>query len=213
MLDEPSIGLHPRDNLKLLKTLEHLRDLGNTVLVVEHDEETIRRADHVIDLGPGAGAHGGLIVAQGTPEQIAASAESLTGRYMCGELAIPVPLERRPSNGKALAVLGARANNLKNSMSAFRWVSLLLSRVFQARASRRLWMTFCIAVSLASFIAVCRSPAHIARSLASNTSTDHRDRSIADWTHAAFEPGDLHWRVHADPRAVCYDARVARARL
>jgi excinuclease ABC subunit A len=114
VLDEPSIGLHPRDNLKLLKTLEHLRDLGNTVLVVEHDDETIRRADHVIDLGPGAGAHGGLIVAQGTPEQIASSADSLTGRYMCGELAIPVPLERRPSNGKALAVLGARANNLKN---------------------------------------------------------------------------------------------------
>ncbi|HWO00845.1 MAG TPA: excinuclease ABC subunit UvrA [Blastocatellia bacterium] len=114
VLDEPSIGLHPRDNLKLLKTLEHLRDLGNTVLVVEHDDETIRRADHVIDLGPGAGAHGGLIVAQGTPEEIAASPESLTGRYISGELAIPVPSERRPSNGKALAVLGARANNLKN---------------------------------------------------------------------------------------------------
>jgi excinuclease ABC subunit A len=114
VLDEPSIGLHPRDNLKLLDTLEHLRDLGNTVLVVEHDDETIRRADHVIDLGPGAGAHGGLIVAQGTPEQIAASPDSLTGRYMSGELAIPVPLKRRPSNGKALAVLGARANNLKN---------------------------------------------------------------------------------------------------
>jgi excinuclease ABC subunit A len=114
VLDEPSIGLHPRDNLKLLDTLEHLRDLGNTVLVVEHDDETIRRADHVIDLGPGAGAHGGLIVAQGTPEQIAASPYSLTGRYMSGELAIPVPSERRPSNGKALAVLGARANNLKN---------------------------------------------------------------------------------------------------
>jgi excinuclease ABC subunit A len=114
VLDEPSIGLHPRDNLKLLDTLEHLRDLGNTVLVVEHDDETIRRADHVIDLGPGAGAHGGLIVAQGTPEQIAASPYSLTGRYISGELSIPVPSERRPSNGKALAVLGARANNLKN---------------------------------------------------------------------------------------------------
>ena len=114
VLDEPSIGLHPRDNLKLLDTLEHLRDLGNTVLVVEHDDETIRRADHVIDLGPGAGAHGGLVVAQGTPEQIAASPDSLTGRYMSGALAIAVPLERRPSNGKALVVLGARANNLKN---------------------------------------------------------------------------------------------------
>ncbi len=114
VLDEPSIGLHPRDNLRLLDTLEHLRNLGNTVLVVEHDEETIRRADHVIDLGPGAGAHGGRIVAQGTPEQIAASSESLTGRYISGELAIPVPAERRPSNDKAIKVVGARANNLKN---------------------------------------------------------------------------------------------------
>jgi excinuclease ABC subunit A len=114
VLDEPSIGLHPRDNLKLLETLERLRDLGNTVLVVEHDEETIRRADHVIDLGPGAGAHGGLLVAEGTPKQIADSPESLTGRYIAGELSIPVPLERRQTNGKNLTVLGARANNLKN---------------------------------------------------------------------------------------------------
>jgi excinuclease ABC subunit A len=114
VLDEPSIGLHPRDNLKLLDTLERLRDLGNTVLVVEHDEETIRRADHVVDLGPGAGAHGGLIVAEGTPDQIAAAPGSLTGRYMAGELEIPVPQERRQANGKSLTVSGARANNLKN---------------------------------------------------------------------------------------------------
>jgi excinuclease ABC subunit A len=113
-LDEPSIGLHPRDNRKLLDTLEHLRDLGNTVLVVEHDEETIRRADHVVDLGPGAGAHGGFVVAQGTPEDIARNPASLTGRYIAGDLSIPVPAERRNSNGKAIAVLGARANNLKN---------------------------------------------------------------------------------------------------
>src|SRR5215216_3739250 len=114
VLDEPSIGLHPRDNLKLLDTLEHLRNLGNTVLVVEHDGETIRRADHVIDLGPGAGAHGGEIVAQGTPEDVARTPESLTGRYISGASAIPVPASRRPSNGKAVTVLGARANNLKN---------------------------------------------------------------------------------------------------
>ncbi len=114
VLDEPSIGLHPRDNLKLLDTLEHLRDLGNTVLVVEHDDETIRRADHVIDLGPGAGAHGGEIVAQGTPKEIATAPASVTGRYISGELSIPVPQERRASNGKAIMVTGARANNLKN---------------------------------------------------------------------------------------------------
>jgi excinuclease ABC subunit A len=114
VLDEPSIGLHPRDNRKLLDTLEHLRDLGNTVLVVEHDEETIRRADHVVDLGPGAGAHGGFVVAQGTPEEIAGNPASLTGRFIAGDLSIPVPAERRHSNGKAIEVLGARANNLKN---------------------------------------------------------------------------------------------------
>jgi len=114
VLDEPSIGLHPRDNLKLLSTLNQLRDLGNTVLVVEHDEETIRRADYVVDLGPGAGAHGGEIVAQGVPAQIAATRASLTGRYMSGELSIPIPKVRRASNGKAITILGARANNLKN---------------------------------------------------------------------------------------------------
>jgi excinuclease ABC subunit A len=114
VLDEPSIGLHPRDNLKLLDTLERLRDLGNTVLVVEHDEETIRRADHVVDLGPGAGAHGGEIVAQGTPGDIASARSSLTGRYISGEQRIPVPKGRRPQNGKAIKVIGARANNLKN---------------------------------------------------------------------------------------------------
>ncbi|HLG14653.1 MAG TPA: excinuclease ABC subunit UvrA [Blastocatellia bacterium] len=114
VLDEPSIGLHPRDNLKLLDTLCHLRNLGNTVLVVEHDEETIRRADHVVDLGPGAGAHGGEIVAQGTPDEISAAPNSLTGKYMSGELEIPIPGSRRQSNGKAIVVQGARANNLKN---------------------------------------------------------------------------------------------------
>ncbi len=119
VLDEPSIGLHPRDNLQLLETLEHLRDLGNTVLVVEHDEETIRRADHVIDLGPGAGAHGGYLVAQGTPGQIAASKESLTGRYIAGELKIEIPATRRAPNGKAVTVRGARANNLKNIDAIF----------------------------------------------------------------------------------------------
>jgi excinuclease ABC subunit A len=114
VLDEPSIGLHPRDNLKLLETLEHLRDLGNTVLVVEHDEETIRRADHVVDLGPGAGAHGGLIVAEGTPEEIAAAPESLTGQYISGSQRIELPDVRRLPDSKMISVIGATANNLKN---------------------------------------------------------------------------------------------------
>jgi excinuclease ABC subunit A len=113
VLDEPSIGLHPRDNQKLLDTLTALRDLGNTVLVVEHDEETIRRADHVVDLGPGAGAHGGELVAQGTAEDVANNPRSITGLYISGLRKIEVPLERRSANGKYLTVHGARANNLK----------------------------------------------------------------------------------------------------
>jgi excinuclease ABC subunit A len=115
VLDEPSIGLHHRDNDRLLKALESLRDLGNTVLVVEHDEETIRRADYVIDLGPGAGRHGGDLVAAGTPEQIAESEDSITGHYISGKVAITARHEpRKADEEKALAVLGAREHNLKN---------------------------------------------------------------------------------------------------
>jgi len=114
VLDEPSIGLHPRDNRRLLDTLEGLRDMGNTVLVVEHDDETIRSADWVIDLGPGAGEHGGEIVAEGTPEQIMAVPESLTGAYLSGRKRVPLPEQRRQGNGQFLRVVGATENNLKN---------------------------------------------------------------------------------------------------
>jgi excinuclease ABC subunit A len=113
VLDEPSIGLHPRDNQKLLETLSALRDLGNTVLVVEHDEETIRRADYVVDLGPRAGAHGGEVVAVGTAADIAENPESITGLYIRGARRIEVPTERRAPNGKSLTIRGAYANNLK----------------------------------------------------------------------------------------------------
>ena len=114
VLDEPSIGLHPRDNQKLLETLHQLRDLGNTVLVVEHDEETIEHADYVVDLGPLAGTHGGEIVATGDPKQIASDPKSLTGRYLSGELKIDIPEVRRLPNGSRIRVKGARAHNLKN---------------------------------------------------------------------------------------------------
>lgn len=114
VLDEPSIGLHARDNLNLLKTLAELRDLGNTVVVVEHDEETIRSADYIVDLGPGAGSRGGQVVARGPLEEIVRHPESLTGAYLRGTCEIPTPQRRRPGNGKAIAVLGARHNNLKN---------------------------------------------------------------------------------------------------
>jgi excinuclease ABC subunit A len=119
VLDEPSIGLHPRDNRKLLETLQNLRDLGNTVLVFEHDEETIEHADYVVDLGPLAGTHGGEIVAIGTPKEIEQNAASLTGRYMSGELKIEVPEFRRLPNGNRITVKGARAHNLKNIDATF----------------------------------------------------------------------------------------------
>ncbi len=114
VLDEPSIGLHPRDNSRLLRTLEGLRDLGNTVLVVEHDEDTIRTADWIVDLGPGAGEHGGEVVENGPLEQILASETSLTGLYLTGKRQVPLPEKRKNGNGKVLTVVGARENNLKN---------------------------------------------------------------------------------------------------
>ena len=114
ILDEPSIGLHQRDNDKLLSTLKNLRDLGNTLLVVEHDEDTMRAADYLIDIGPGAGIHGGEVVAAGTPEEVMANPNSLTGQYLSGKKKIPVPETRRPGNGKCLKVIGAAENNLRH---------------------------------------------------------------------------------------------------
>ncbi|MGN1040853.1 MAG: hypothetical protein ACI4QL_05440, partial [Candidatus Fimimonas sp.] len=114
ILDEPSIGLHQRDNNKLISTLLHLRDVGNTLIVVEHDEDTIRSADYIVDVGPGAGVHGGEIVCAGTLDDVVACKNSYTGKYLSGELSIPIPTQRRTGNGNYLAVYGARKNNLKN---------------------------------------------------------------------------------------------------
>jgi excinuclease ABC subunit A len=114
VLDEPSIGLHQRDNDKLIATLKHLRDLGNTVIVVEHDEDTIRSADFLLDIGPGAGVHGGEICAIGTPEEVAKNVDSITGQYLNGDLKIDVPKKRRKGNGNVITVVGAREHNLKN---------------------------------------------------------------------------------------------------
>ncbi|MCE1158294.1 MAG: excinuclease ABC subunit UvrA [Spirochaetia bacterium] len=113
ILDEPSIGLHQRDNQRLIETLIYLRDLGNTLIVVEHDEQTLRTADYIVDLGPGAGEHGGKIVAQGSPEEVMKSPKSLTGQYLAGKLRIEVPAVRRQGNGKAILLRGAREHNLK----------------------------------------------------------------------------------------------------
>jgi excinuclease ABC subunit A len=115
VLDEPSIGLHQRDNARLLDTLKHLRDLGNTVIVVEHDEDAILQADHVVDIGPAAGIHGGNVIAEGKPAEIMANPNSLTGQYLSGSLGVPLPAERRKSKkGKRIKVVGARGNNLRD---------------------------------------------------------------------------------------------------
>jgi len=113
ILDEPSIGLHQRDNERLLATLTRLRDIGNTVIVVEHDKDTINAADYVVDLGPGAGVHGGYVVSQGTPDDIKADPKSITGKYLKNELSIPVPAKRRKGNGLSISIVGAEQNNLK----------------------------------------------------------------------------------------------------
>ena len=119
ILDEPSIGLHQRDNAKLIRTLKELRDLGNTLIVVEHDDETMRAADHIIDIGPGAGINGGEVVCAGTAEEICACEKSVTGQYLSGKKRIPIPAERRKGNGHDLVIRGARENNLKNIDVAF----------------------------------------------------------------------------------------------
>ena len=115
ILDEPSIGLHQRDNQRLLESLQRLRDLNNTVLVVEHDRDTINAADYVVDLGPGAGEHGGYVVAAGTPDEVRRQRKSLTGQYLSGKLTIPVPSKRRKPGKQRLALKKATANNLKRS--------------------------------------------------------------------------------------------------
>lgn len=119
ILDEPSIGLHQRDNDRLISTLLNMRDIGNTLIVVEHDEDTMLAADHLIDVGPGAGVHGGQIISQGTPKEVMEDQNSLTGKYLSGEKFIPVPLERRKGDGREIKIVGAKENNLKNVSTAF----------------------------------------------------------------------------------------------
>ncbi|CAM5554385.1 UvrABC system protein A OS=Lysinibacillus sphaericus OX=1421 GN=uvrA PE=3 SV=1 [Lysinibacillus sphaericus] len=114
ILDEPSIGLHQRDNDRLISTLQNMRDIGNTLIVVEHDEDTMLAADYLIDVGPGAGVHGGQIVAAGTPQEVMDNPQSLTGQYLSGKKFIPLPVERRKPNGRKLSIVGAKENNLQN---------------------------------------------------------------------------------------------------
>ena len=142
VLDEPSIGLHTRDTARLIRILEELRDLGNTILVVEHDPDILRAADHLLDLGPGAGEFGGKLLAEGVLAEIEANPNSLTGRYLSGKISIPVPTRRREPGREKLVLRGAEANNLHGSTSRFRWGCWLRSPASPARASRR-WCTRC----------------------------------------------------------------------
>ena len=214
VLDEPSIGLHHRDNGRLLTALENLRDLGNTVLVVEHDEETIRRADYVVDLGPGAGRHGGSLVAHGTPTEIMREPNSLTGAYISGRVSIAMRPERRHTNGTALTILGAKENNLKNLDVTFplgvmtvvtgvsgSGKSTLVNDILYRALARQLYR---------SREKVGRAQGDFRRGAYRQS---HPHRPVADRAHAAVESRDLYRSVHPDPRFLRHAAGVARARL
>ncbi len=214
VLDEPSIGLHQRDNDRLITTLKGMRDLGNTVLVVEHDEDTILAADWVLDLGPGAGIHGGELVACGTPEQVAEAPDSLTGRYLRGELAVAVPKKRRAGNGKKLVIEGARHNNLRNLDVAFPLGAFTVvtgvsgsgkSSLVNDILHRALARHFYEASELAGKhdrLTRCRAPRQ-----------GDRHRPEPDRPDAALESGDLHQRLRADPQSHGDDPGGARPRL
>ena len=215
VLDEPSIGLHQRDNKRLIETLVRLKDLGNTLIVVEHDEETIMTADWVVDIGPGAGEHGGQVVHSGTVKQLLKHRDSETGLYLSGRKSIPVPAVRRPPTpGRELTVHGARENNLKD-------IDVTLPARLLRRGHGRL--------RLGQVDAGQRHPLHVAgqadlqRPHGPGTAPeDQRRRArrqgdprrpVADRPHAAVQPGDLHRRLRPRPQAVRLDRRGEDARL
>ena len=214
VLDEPSIGLHQRDNARLLETLKRLRDLGNTVIVVEHDEDAIRTADYVLDIGPGAGIHGGHIVAEGGVDDLIAAPRSWTGKYLSGELSVPVP-ERAAAQPAPHAQNRQRARQQPQGhrrRDPARPVHLRHRRLRRRQ------------VDAADRHAVQRGGAQVERRLARARRArphrgprahrqDHRHRPVADRPHAALQSGDLHRRLHADPRMVRRFAREQGARL
>ena len=208
ILDEPSIGLHQRDNAKLIATLTRLRDLGNTVLVVEHDEETIRTADWVVDIGPGAGAHGGEIIANGPLENVLAEPRSITGAFLRGERAVPIPSRRRRGNGKTLRVRGrARAQPARPRPARPAGdVRGGHRRVGQRQEHARHRGALPGAGPRAQRLARAGRGARQARGRRAHRQ-DHRDRPEPDRAHAALQPGHVRRAVHADPRAVRRRAR------
>jgi energy-coupling factor transporter ATP-binding protein EcfA2 len=213
ILDEPSIGLHQRDNARLLATLVRLRDLGNTVIVVEHDEETMRAADHIVDMGPGAGEHGGHVVATGTAAQVMASKQSLTGAYLSGRRAIPVP-DRRIHDAGWFGVDGAAEHNLK-SIDVELPVGKLICVTGVSGSGKSTLVNEVIYKALANRVSRTRvkpGAAPVGAWLRGVRQGD-RHRPVADRPHAAVEPGHLHRPVRPHPRSVRADARVAGPRL
>ena len=209
VLDEPSIGLHQRDNRALLSTLARLRDLGNTVVVVEHDEETIRTADYVVDLGPGAGEHGGHVIFQGTPADLLQHGNgSLTGAYLRGERMIQTPRTRRPATRGQILIKGARENNLKNIDVALP-LGVLTTITGVSGSGKSTLVNEILYRSLARVLyrAADEPGTHTVDRGDRAARQGHPDRPVADRAHAAFEPGHLHRAVHLHPRAVRDAAR------
>ena len=214
VLDEPSIGLHPRDNVKLIGTLAALRDLGNTVVVVEHDEDTMRAADHLVDFGPGAGSEGGRLVAEGTPEEVAANPASLTGAYFSGRRVIPVPTSRRSSKA-AIRVLGAREHNLKNVDVVFP-LGVLVAVTGVSGAGKSTLVNKILVPSLSRVSAARRARARGQAPRARGARArrqGRRDRPTTHRPHAPFESGDLHQDLRRHSRRLRQDPRGPRLRL
>jgi excinuclease ABC subunit A len=184
VLDEPSIGLHQRDNDRLIATLKHLRDLGNSVLVVEHDEDMIRASDYVIDIGPGAGVHGGKIVATGTPREVEQNSASLTGAYLSGQEKIAVPQKRTEHDGRFLSIIGASGNNLQ-SVDAHIPVGLL---------------TCVTGVSGSGKSTLINDTLH-------HAVAQHLYGSSAEpaehWPHTTLQSCNLYWFIHSHSRTLC----------